>query len=231
VLLRDLTQKMKQLKTENTALRSRVDEWNQAQKAPTPAGTGGGSDKEKKDLMDALVAKDDESSKLRQEIAKLREALLSVQATGDMSSALEMEREMRYEAERSAEKERNDRLAAEIEWNSLSEQVVEDMENSRRQYEKLSDSKAELEKELEVYRMSRSSAGGVSHELENKLVDTKFELRKAQNSLLELKGEAGYHVRVFFSIKGLPLPSPSSPTPRPLIACRRRQLQVECERA
>jgi chromosome segregation ATPase len=195
---------MKQLKADNNALRSRVDEWNQVQQTPASSGpTGGGSDKEKKDLMDALVAKDDETSKLREEISKLREALSSVQATGDMSSVLEMEREMRLEAERTAEKERNDRLASEIEWNSLSEQVVEDMENSRRQYEKLSDSKAELEKELEVYRVSRSSTGSLSHELENKLVDTKYELRRAQHTILELKGEVGYHVRVFFSIKGL----------------------------
>jgi chromosome segregation ATPase len=145
--------KIKQLRAENATLRSRVDEWNQSQQTPTPPAPSHGSDpsssdKEKKDLMDALVSKDDEMSQLRQEIAKLRDALLSVEATGDLSAALEMEREMRYEAERKAEKERNDRLAAESEWNALSEQVVDDMENSRRQYEKLSDSKADLEKEV-----------------------------------------------------------------------------------
>jgi hypothetical protein len=151
---RDLSLKIKQLRAENGTLRSRIDEWNQSQKAPAPPDPSQGtdssssSDKEKKDLMDALVSKDEEMSQLRQEISKLRDALLSVQATGDMSAALEMEREMRYEAERKAEKERNDRLAAESEWNALSEQVVDDMENSRRQYEKLSDSKAELEKEV-----------------------------------------------------------------------------------
>lgn len=139
------------MKAENTALRGRVEEWNQAQKSPAlPAPNNGslGSDKEKKDLMDALVSKDEEMSLLKQEISKLRDALTSVQVTGDMSAALEMEREMRFEAERRAEKERNDRLAAESEWNTLSEQVVEDMENSRRQYEKLSDAKADLEKEV-----------------------------------------------------------------------------------
>ena len=127
-----------------------MDEWNQSQNAPAPPAMNHSADssEEKKDLMDALVSKDEEMSQLRQEIVKLRDALLSVEATGDLSAALEMEREMRYEAEKKAEKERNDRLAAESEWNTLSEQVVEDMENSRRQYERLSDSKAELEKEV-----------------------------------------------------------------------------------
>lgn len=209
--------KIKQLKADNAVLRGRVEEWNQSQQSPAPALANNGtvSDKEKKDLMDALVSKDEEMSLLKQEITKLRDALSSVQVTGDMSAAIEMEREMRFEAERRAEKERNDRLAAESEWNTLSEQVVEDMENSRRQYEKLSDAKAELEKEvgmfcfrqhhfqqLEVYRMSRSNTTGVSHETENKLVEAKYELRKAHNTILELRGETNYHIRVFFSIKG-----------------------------
>jgi hypothetical protein len=61
--------------------------------------------------------------------------------------------------------------------------------------------------QLEVYRMSRSNHNG-SHEVENKLVESKYELRKAQNTILELKGETSYHIRVFFSIKGLAPPPP-----------------------
>jgi hypothetical protein len=38
--------------------------------------------------------------------------------------------------------------------------------------------------------------------VENKLVESKYELRKAQNTILDLKGETSYHIRVFFCIKG-----------------------------
>jgi hypothetical protein len=65
--------------------------------------------------------------------------------------------------------------------------------------------------QLEVYRMSRSNHNG-SHEVENKLVESKYELRKAQNTILELKGETSYHIRVFFSIKGLAPPPPPTHT-------------------
>lgn len=60
---------------------------------------------------------------------------------------------------------------------------------------------------MEVYRLSRSSTTAAASqsqllEIENKWTDTKYELRKTQMSLIELKGEPTYQIRVYFTVKG-----------------------------
>eukprot|EP00604_Paraphysomonas_vestita_P002178 CAMPEP_0174820326 /NCGR_PEP_ID=MMETSP1107-20130205/4071_1 /TAXON_ID=36770 /ORGANISM="Paraphysomonas vestita, Strain GFlagA" /LENGTH=440 /DNA_ID=CAMNT_0016035419 /DNA_START=368 /DNA_END=1687 /DNA_ORIENTATION=+ len=215
--VKDLTQKLKQLKTENTVLHTRVDELGNNNNLNNNNGTPNTidsdigkstfSDKERDELLSRLHSKEEDILKYEQEIVKLRGALSTVQSTGDVNAVVLVEREMRLEAERKAEKERSDRLSAEAEWNLLSEQVEEEMDNSRRQYEALLASKTELEKELEVYRLSRSSTTAAASqtqllEIENKWIESKYELRKSQMSLIELKGDSTYHIRVIFSVKG-----------------------------
>ena len=60
---------------------------------------------------------------------------------------------------------------------------------------------------MEVYRLSRSSTTTAASqsqliEIENKWVESKYELRKAQLALTELKGDSTYQIRVYFTVKG-----------------------------
>jgi hypothetical protein len=137
---------------------------------------------EKNAVAAELAARTEELNVCKTECARLRDAIGSGDG-GDMGAAMMVERELREQAEQRAEKERSDRLAAEVEWNSMSEQVVQEVDGSRRQVDELV---------------------AKAREAENKLVESRAETRKAQLMIAEAKGTLGsnYDIRVTTCVKG-----------------------------
>lgn len=129
-----------------------------------------------------LAARNEELIICKNECARLREALGSG-GGGDVGAALTVERELREQAEQRAEKERSDRIAAEAEWSTMSEQVVREVDGSRRQVDELV---------------------AKAREAENKLVESRAETRKAQLIVAEAKGGMGsiYDIRVTTCVRG-----------------------------
>jgi chromosome segregation ATPase len=137
----ELKKRIKALKAENTSCMEKLS-----------AGGGtireGSSEKDGQSLLNELEGKRSELADARSEISKLREALHSIDTTGNNNAVLHVERELREQAESRAEKERSERLSAEAMWNSLSEQVEYELDTGRRQLEVMAQEKIELEKEV-----------------------------------------------------------------------------------
>lgn len=180
--------KIKDLKAENGRLTTRTHELEGLLEAD-----GGGDTvvlhqrlqtaiEEKQKLEAELAAQQEELNNSKNECSRLREAM-GAGGAGGSDTAVQVERELREQAEQRAEQERTNRVSAQLEWNTMSEQVVSEMDSSRKQVEDISSQ---------------------ARDVENKLVESRAETRKAQLMVAELKGtsSSSYDVKVVACVKG-----------------------------
>eukprot|EP00602_Paraphysomonas_sp_CaronLab_P007695 CAMPEP_0185025764 /NCGR_PEP_ID=MMETSP1103-20130426/9150_1 /TAXON_ID=36769 /ORGANISM="Paraphysomonas bandaiensis, Strain Caron Lab Isolate" /LENGTH=826 /DNA_ID=CAMNT_0027559079 /DNA_START=89 /DNA_END=2569 /DNA_ORIENTATION=+ len=201
--LSETRKKLKDLKAENSNLKSRLEQsgsTHDVNLAPGSSNDIQAMEKVMQGLYDEIHRKNEQLSRQSKEIEMLRKLL-------DEKSGDEVEKSLRKEAEERARQEQQNRLAAEAEWNKLSEQVEEEMELSRRQLEEVVVEKSKLEKQLDEYRSGRMATASASTpksalwELENTIVEWQAETRKAQISLNEARGNAMYWIRVYVCVR------------------------------
>ena len=180
--------KIKDLKAENGRLMTRTKELEGLLKEE-----GGGdvvalhqrlqvAAAEKQDLQAEASRLGDALASTQNEYERLRDAVSSG-GGGDNIAAVQIEKELRLQAEQRAEHERSEREAAEREWAGMSAQVVAEVDESRRRVDELSSQ---------------------IRDAENRLAESRAETRRAQIMLSELNGTAAssYDVKVLACVKG-----------------------------
>ncbi len=155
---RELTQKIKQYKQENSALRTHLDTMHTkpGTKSEDAVRVRGNSlnmsitDEEKKKFVNTITEREEEIKRYQREIEQLHQTIQSIQSSGDASQAIALERELRQETERRLEKEKNDRIQAEKEKEKFLEAFEKELETANMKYDILVNTKLDLEQEVLV---------------------------------------------------------------------------------